>query len=98
MPKPPPKPDIVHDEPGATMPRHLPSLADLCDICTARRERGVRITKIHEALVEFGYGSLTRGEVSDAYDAALRGDAPGGDIIRLMVRSQLEQAGLVEPR
>lgn len=89
-------PDIVHAELEGAFHAHRPDYSDMCPICGPRVLRARNVGKLHRALVEFGYSTLTREEVADAYDAAMRGDDPGADIIRMMVARQIREAGLID--
>lgn len=96
MPKAPARPDTVHDEHGAKMPVHKPEYWDMCEICKRVYARNQHITSFHETLVNFGYTSLTRLETAAAYDKAIAGPVSAEDgIIAKLIRSQLEEAGLV---
>lgn len=91
-------PDITH-EAGAKMPRHLAELSDLCEICGPRiaeiKKRNSMITAFHKGLTEFGY-KLTVPETAVAFDKAMAGPVTDADIIAMLIRTQLEQAGIVE--
>lgn len=98
MAKAPTKPDIVHDEPGATLPRHKPEYSDMCELCKPRLERGLRIAAFHKSLTEFGYSGLTLEGVAKSYDRAIDPETvlgPEDSIITRLIRSQLKEAGLV---
>lgn len=70
---------------------HLADLASVCPDCR-------NVTRLHGALVEFGYETLTVRDVREAYEAALlRPVTPEDGIIALMVRSQLRDAGIPLP-
>lgn len=97
------QPDIIHNEPGAKMPRHKAEYSDMCDICGPRikaaKERNDRVRRLQRSLVEFGY-PLDNNEglqtVYEAYDIAMSRKVTAEDgIIAMMVRSQLEEAGII---
>lgn len=93
------QPDIEH--PGRTdgFAAHMPQYSDMCPVCgpviKARRDRAKNVGLLLGSLREFGYGSLTREEVEQAYDGALAGEDTQSDIIRMMVARQMRDAGLI---
>lgn len=96
-PRAPRKPDIEH--PGETdmFSKHKPSYSSMCPHCAATIRRAKTITSLYLGLKEFGYTTLTREDTEAAYDLAMAGPVDGsGDIIAMLIRSQLEQAGLVK--
>lgn len=88
-------PDTLHPDRDDAWKQHMPEYADMCPVCKERAQRGRNITSLHSSLVQFGYSTLTRQEVADAYDGALKGEDPAGDIIRMMVTRQMRDAGLI---
>src|SRR5688500_5225703 len=94
--RPPRKPDIEH--PGETdmFSRHRPSYSSYCRHCMAQIRRNETITALYLSLKRFGYTTLTREETEAAYNLAMAGPVDKtGDIIAMLIRSQLEQAGVV---
>lgn len=85
-------PDFEHQGEPYPWGRHRPAYADRCPLCVASRARNRRITSLHAAFVEFGYTTLTRDETATAYDKAVAGDVQDGDIIAMLIRSQLNEA------
>jgi hypothetical protein len=90
--------DVIHGA-GATMPRHKPEYSDLCDICgptiAERKARGQRVAAFHRSFIEFGYATLTLAETAAAYDKAMLGKPTDGDVIALLIHSQLVEAGVL---
>jgi hypothetical protein len=91
----PRKPDIEH--PGETdmFSKHRPSYSSYCRHCAATVQRKRTINALYLALKGFGYTTLTVAETEAAYDLAMAGPVESGDIIAMLIRSQLEQAGVV---
>jgi hypothetical protein len=92
----PRKPDIEH--PGETdmFSRHRPSYSSYCRHCMADVHRRKTINALYLSLKQFGYTTLTVEETEAAYDLAMVGPVDkSGDIIAMLIRSQLEQAGVV---
>lgn len=94
-------PDVVHTEPDAgSFARHKAEYSDMCPICgpriAATRERHQRIDAFFRGFRQFGYSTVTREDVSGAYDIAIarKPEAEDSIFVRL-IRSQLEEAGLV---
>lgn len=89
-------PDVMHEEPDATLPRHKPEYWDMCEICKLRRERVQRVVDFHKAFVQFGYVGVTRQDVEEAYDVAMEREPVAEDPIFVrLIRTQLEEAGIV---
>lgn len=92
----PRKPDIEHPGVEGMWAVHRPSYASMCRYCDELVRRNKTISALYLGLKEFGYSTLTRDETERAYDLALAGPVAGsGDIIAMLIRSQLEQAGAV---
>ena len=79
--------NIRHDLPGA-IPEHTPDIAASCPDCK-------RIAAFLKAYREFGYSTLTRQDMSDSYERAMKGEQ-AGDIIAMLARRELLEAGIVK--
>lgn len=51
--------------------------------------------KLLQALHEFGYPSVTLAEVEDASRGALAGEETGPDVVKMLVKDWLIQAGVI---
>lgn len=52
---------------------------------------------MHRALKQFGYDGLTVAEVREAADSVLAGTDSDTDVIAVMVKAALQDAGIVKP-
>lgn len=96
MPRPPAKPDIIHEGETDMFARHRPSYASYCRHCAKAVQRAKTITALYLAFKDFGYTGLTRDETEAAYDIAMiRKPTAEDGIIAMLTRTQLEQAGVV---
>ena len=77
--------NVHHGNPGA-IPEHTPDIRSACPDCK-------RITAFLKAYREFGYSTLTWEECRVSYESALAG-TQSGDIIAMLMRRELEEAGL----
>lgn len=83
--------NITHGRPDASVPEHLPGLADVCPDCR-------NISRLFVALRDFGYTTLVLPDVRAAYEiATTRPLEPTDDVIARLVRSQLAEAGMPLP-
>lgn len=89
------KPDTIHSDRSDIWKQHKPEYADMCPACKTVHQQAKNINALYTSLVEFGYSSLTKDEVKEAYEGALDGVDPGSDIIKMMVTRQMREAGLI---
>lgn len=82
--------NIKHSVPGS-IPEHTPDMISVCPDCG-------RIRAFHKAYREFGYSTLTIAQMSESYEAAMRGEITDGDIIAILARRELIEAGIVKDR
>lgn len=92
--------DVVHPEVEGMWRAHMPQYSGMCPICGPRiaavKEKAARVLALKKAFVQFGYTTLTTEDVAKAYDIAIVREPSAEDgIIPRLVRSQLEEAGLV---